>query len=403
MLAHDANKIMISYFQRLNVKPARNNRQFWNNIKYAFGKEIFDQLNNATTDSLVQDNSNLYVVKNQSLELSLAFQDYSVDLYRQFFGWLATNHNQDPQSILDIGCDNGFATCLLAQMYPNTRIVGIDRCINGINCANQLKAKLGLENVEFVQADVQRLDKVLPDVEFDLIISIRSMHEIGCDAWNENKYWSLSEYADQEVKRQQTTQLHEALNEIYSRITSNGSFVSFERAASASGAYKYVLALERSFFSVKREAMHRLSFIELGEQETFFLVVALKDGQEQENKVRNILELYVESDDLNISVNHEYNDLQAELIFAEIADKELLFGVQYDFLKEDGNKMRVEFWKDKSYGFKYEYSNIGYRKLVVFDKSMLDDVLQKEHLNPSSDRTIRVSKYKNIVERDSMK
>ena len=55
--------------------------------------------------------------------------------------------------ILDIGCDNGLATCFYASQRPDAEVLGIDRCAEGIACAEHLASMLGLKNVTFIHGD----------------------------------------------------------------------------------------------------------------------------------------------------------------------------------------------------------------------------------------------------------
>jgi 2-polyprenyl-3-methyl-5-hydroxy-6-metoxy-1,4-benzoquinol methylase len=137
----EAEKFAISYFNKLGIKPSRDNRQFWNNIHDKYGKQVFNELNGAMTIVSASDERNLYCLKNRSFELSMDFSRYSVDLYRRFFEWFLQNISLDPVSILDLGCDNGIVTCFLALAYPNAKVIGIDTCENGIKCSEQLRSK----------------------------------------------------------------------------------------------------------------------------------------------------------------------------------------------------------------------------------------------------------------------
>lgn len=55
--------------------------------------------------------------------------------------------------IVDIGCDNGIATCFYASQFPDAEVFGIDRCAEGIACAEHLARMLGLKNVAFIHGD----------------------------------------------------------------------------------------------------------------------------------------------------------------------------------------------------------------------------------------------------------
>lgn len=102
----------------------------------------------------------LYTAKNASWELSR-------DVTSQFAGrqyanylslFVAAKEPPTATRILDIGCDNGIATCFYASQFPDAEVIGVDRCAEGIACANHLARILGLKNVAFIHGDAFRSD-----------------------------------------------------------------------------------------------------------------------------------------------------------------------------------------------------------------------------------------------------
>jgi arsenite methyltransferase len=77
---------------------------------------------------------------------------------------------QTGQTVLDVGCGAGFDTILAARrVRPNGRAVGVDMTSAMIAKARSNAGQAGVENVEFLQADVERLP--LGDGSVDLVIS----------------------------------------------------------------------------------------------------------------------------------------------------------------------------------------------------------------------------------------
>ncbi|MBM3730811.1 MAG: class I SAM-dependent methyltransferase [Actinobacteria bacterium] len=74
----------------------------------------------------------------------------------------------DLHAAIDLGCGGGVASCFLAAMNPQARIIGVDVSPVAIATARDMAADLGLRNVEFVAADVDGFDA---GREFDLVIS----------------------------------------------------------------------------------------------------------------------------------------------------------------------------------------------------------------------------------------
>jgi len=83
-----------------------------------------------------------------------------------------------PQSILEIGCAEGVFTAMLADVFPQTEITGVD--ISATAIARARDKHKALPNTEFIEADAIQffLDDLLPKRRFDVIIQSASIHYI---------------------------------------------------------------------------------------------------------------------------------------------------------------------------------------------------------------------------------
>ena len=125
-------------------------------------------------DEAETDISPLYEMQNENLDLSLAYTGcFIADYLRSFFNWIEENRDVFGHEILDIGCHNGVTTCYLAQQFPDSVVIGIDRVENSVKVSRQLAERLGLKNVEFLQIDV----KDIKDRQFDTVVSSRVLQE----------------------------------------------------------------------------------------------------------------------------------------------------------------------------------------------------------------------------------
>jgi 2-polyprenyl-3-methyl-5-hydroxy-6-metoxy-1,4-benzoquinol methylase len=77
--------------------------------------------------------------------------------------------------VADIGCGHGTSTVLMAQAYPNSRIVGIDFHAPSIEEAKKKAAEAGVTNVEFQVARAQDY----PGAGFDLACIFDALHDMG--------------------------------------------------------------------------------------------------------------------------------------------------------------------------------------------------------------------------------
>lgn len=77
--------------------------------------------------------------------------------------------------ILDAGCGHAYATFWLAQHYPNHRFRALEYQSNLVMAGKEIVARMGLKNVEFVQANVINLTEA---AKYDLIYSIDMLEHI---------------------------------------------------------------------------------------------------------------------------------------------------------------------------------------------------------------------------------
>lgn len=91
-----------------------------------------------------------------------------------FFSALLAGHRSldlaAPFSYLDLGCGQGFNTCLMAASHPRANFVGVDFLPEHIAHAQGLAKAVGLTNVNFLEADFRDLARQRPWdwPEFDL-------------------------------------------------------------------------------------------------------------------------------------------------------------------------------------------------------------------------------------------
>ncbi len=98
---------------------------------------------------------------------SRAYYKYCVENFvTQFFA----KEEISGKTILDLGCGPGYFSKILAQR--GAHITGIDRSAFLISKANELKQRIGLENVEFLQGDFLDFAKNMSSEKFDYIVAI---------------------------------------------------------------------------------------------------------------------------------------------------------------------------------------------------------------------------------------
>jgi 2-polyprenyl-3-methyl-5-hydroxy-6-metoxy-1,4-benzoquinol methylase len=79
--------------------------------------------------------------------------------------------------MLDAGCGRGRILSRLAALYPQSRFVGIDLSPDAIAYARQEASSAGLNNVEFIAADLTDFDKTAEPEAFDFITTFDAVHD----------------------------------------------------------------------------------------------------------------------------------------------------------------------------------------------------------------------------------
>ena len=95
--------------------------------------------------------------------------------------WLKKERPQfKPRRILDLGCTVGHNAVPLAQAFPDAEVIAIDVAAPMLRYAHARARSLGVENINFRQANAEALD--YPDGHFDLISTAMFWHESSSKA-----------------------------------------------------------------------------------------------------------------------------------------------------------------------------------------------------------------------------
>jgi 2-polyprenyl-3-methyl-5-hydroxy-6-metoxy-1,4-benzoquinol methylase len=79
--------------------------------------------------------------------------------------------------VLDAGCGRGRILHRLASLYPRSRFVGLDLSADAIGYARGEASRAGLENVEFVAADLTDFHRTAEAEAFDFITTFDAVHD----------------------------------------------------------------------------------------------------------------------------------------------------------------------------------------------------------------------------------
>ncbi len=79
--------------------------------------------------------------------------------------------------MLDVGCGRGRIVNRMAELYPNSRFVGMDLSREATSNARGDAAARGLKNVEFVERDLSDFDQTATPAAFDFITTFDAIHD----------------------------------------------------------------------------------------------------------------------------------------------------------------------------------------------------------------------------------
>jgi SAM-dependent methyltransferase len=191
-----------------------------------------------------------------NLELGLAIRSQIWgDRIEAFLSWFAAANLPQPERIVDLGCDIGIQACFYAIRFPDSQVVGIDRCAKSIQCAKQLAAKLSVKNVEFVQADMNELPDEVRSQKFDMVVSCFVANYLADQALGPTR--SVEEVEGQTCDPGLTK--YATLISALLRDT-NGVYLSFERMFRPIDLAGWIWALQYAGIPIRSNRIDMLEF-----------------------------------------------------------------------------------------------------------------------------------------------
>ena len=80
---------------------------------------------------------------------------------------------------LDAGCGSGRILNRLAELFPNSRFVGMDLSTEATRAGREEASAKGLKNIEFVAVDLSDFDLTAEPESFDLVTTFDAVHDQG--------------------------------------------------------------------------------------------------------------------------------------------------------------------------------------------------------------------------------
>lgn len=263
--------VVEAYLRSVGISEYQEQQVFWERLREKHGP-IAEQVTQAIAAREEGEEVDVYPLKNATLALSIdvTFQYYN-RLYQEFLDWFCRSQFSEPQSLLDVGCDNGMLTCFYASLYPRAEVVGIDKGEEGIRCARELANRLELVNARFEVCDLHTLGEIFPDRSFDLIVSTAVFHEV-LDFQDHS--WQVQWKADV-ASGPQHSRFLKIVKGLLRLLVEGGTFVSMERCPDAPTLAWWIRLLNGSGLRLAPGRSRLLVFHDAeGEQEVLPIVVA---------------------------------------------------------------------------------------------------------------------------------
>lgn len=343
-----------AYFKSLGIKDCKSKLAFWKHVTGV------DTILAEELEPLIsrKKKGNLYEVKNRTLPFSLAVESWTMDFHKSLLNCINRQTRLKPKRMLEIGCDNGLLACWYATRYPDAEIIGIDQSESGIRCAKQLATQLGLSNVSFYQIGFMELLDHFSKHSFDVIISVRSFHEIMGPIFIQN-YWSLPEH----LKEKPTFGDSWYLQIIEFFLTPIGTYLSCERLESPADVGKWANLLKEANLHVQWSDSEIIDYYDFRTKKQSPIIVATKK-ETGLSTLEGMEHLFTKNQPLIIEAGQSYTTVNAEFAFLRLGEKTFQSG-KYLAVPNHWFMYRFEVWETNNFLLVYCYGNMGYRQLDI--------------------------------------
>lgn len=342
-----------------------------------FGKKRAEEIWK-TWESLPVGSREFYDFKNSDSQISKAFSEaYDGDIIRKACNYIDSHKDYFGPTILEVGCDCGVISCFLANIFPEAKIVAIDRCPNAIEIARKFAQDRGVENITFIESDLKDIKET-----FDTVFSMRTVHEnIASD---EDIINDLGEQA--EIFKDGLYEYASALSNV---LSSQGTLISIERIGRNALLLGWMKALDEADLVFDLTCYEELICNEAGDKSVFQAFASFK-GIESEIEAKDLFD-FACSKYLDYS-KAQYEGWEAKIVF-ENRRGTLIEGYNLVYTTPVA-KVRASLWTHKT----DETCLVMYQNNNGVVSTTFHDVSLKEELLKSLHNAIEESqKYGNVT------
>jgi SAM-dependent methyltransferase len=149
--------------------------------------------------------------------------------YYSEIGFRVASCIEDAHSILDFGCGVGILTTFYGRQFPDKEFIGIDRSPVSVARAQEKAKALGLSNVRFACADIER-DSV--SGSYDLMVATHALLQAERDPGMPSQSWRTFDRAydpRQQAAFEQRTGIGLRLDRLSALLVEHGCMIVFEK------------------------------------------------------------------------------------------------------------------------------------------------------------------------------
>jgi SAM-dependent methyltransferase len=364
------------------VRAAKSNAAFRDQLAWKHGKDraftLWTMLDRRAAGNLSDD---LYGFKNQSLQFSIDVTfAYSRELYKRLMTWLLDRLvNGDlpgPSRILDLGCEQGLNSCLLASFFPESQVMGIDVCEPAIERARELAGQLQLKNVAFGHHDLAAGLPADWEGRYSLVLDSRVLSGSGLLALPDDDagVWSLSELDPVVSSRAAPAILRDIARSL---DRSEGAFV----RADWLGNYESLLQLTRQLEATGLAldwptSCCLLSVPDFDAEKELPILVARNWAVQVISPLHEVLALVAHPDLVRLSRQVTFTGAAAETIFDAFSDKKFVAGSELEYSDGSGRSRR-ELWQAGGLVLSYHRTTRWFRQLSLHPSGQLPQLLEE--------------------------
>jgi SAM-dependent methyltransferase len=352
-----------AFFAKIGISRPKSEAVFIKRGRKRFG-DAFDKVMSVIAQRAAGNKIDPYDLKNASLDLSLYVgEQYTSETWRAFAQWIVREQLPAPERVLDLGCESGVVSCLLATLWPQSQILGIDRSGSAISAARGLATWLGLKNVTFAQSDNARQYLAQNPNTFSIVLATLVMHELLNDPNAREPFtWTYVDLEDIHLTDADEFAIS-VLHEVRKSVVQNGLLISLDRSHTSATSWWYAQCLEQAGMRVSLRHSYKVDVKDAYSAEKFPITVAINAAQGwPRTTAEEILSLtsFPELSALSLTLKEDV----ADLFIRSLGHTEIMFEAAADYVDKSGIRT-IRLLKTATMLVLHDFTNHGYKTAFV--------------------------------------